>query len=142
MYFTLLYLTRLCLTSPYLLFPPPARAVVAEASIEDSCDRDAMGYAYAKLAWPVKLSAGKAYRITTMEFADSGDPWYEPTNGSAAEQFNGSVLDIDGGCYNHGLVVAFPSSVTGQSRVLGVPTLFVAAAARQHLPLQRLSRAR
>jgi hypothetical protein len=57
---------RLQCTHTVRLWCEATRQLVASVDIDDSCPRDALGYAYAPLASPVPLEQGKRYHLTSM----------------------------------------------------------------------------
>nr|CCA25867.1 HECT E3 ubiquitin ligase putative [Albugo laibachii Nc14] len=107
------------------LWEESSQILIAKTIVNSSSKIDSMGYVFEILQTPVKLMQGKLYRLTTHEYANSGDPWYKKEN-APDEKYDNSYIRILRDCYASASC-AFPSSQNLSRAAYGVPTFYVKA---------------
>ena len=105
------------------LWEEVSEILLAECTVDGGSEKDDMGYVFKRLRFPLTLMQGRQYRITTYEYAQSGDPWYKKEN-LPDEEYDSGLVRILQDCYAAGST-AFPSSQNLASAAYGVPTFFV-----------------
>lgn len=107
------------------LWEESSQMLIAKTSVTSYSKADSMGYVFEALKTPVKVMQGKLYRLTTHEYANSGDSWYKKEN-APDEKYENSYIRILRDCYASASC-AFPSSQNLSGAAYGVPTFFVQA---------------
>ena len=92
------------------LFEISTATLLATATVDGTCQKDSLGYAFKSLAVPVNIISGQEYVIFSNETAGSGDRWRDL---SAMSNYQTDYISILGGeFYSYG--VGHPMPPLGQ----------------------------
>lgn len=116
---------RLHRAHPVRLWDVTTKELLAETTVDDFCERDALGFAVSYLPSALTLEKGHEFAITSHEFAGCGDGWYDGFARDGGLAVDAADIVPTGDCFREGLTVEFPGERIGETRGFGVPTLFV-----------------